>query len=171
MKRNVTLVIGLVLSVLFVAYSTRTASVVTAPNTGETENASDSPDEARQYFLQKRVPPGETILPAERYLVADQQVKQLAIYSTATNTFYASATQGNLGTWEELGPGNIGGRTRALLIDPANGNIMYAGGVAGGIWKTIDGGQNWRPKRQIPFFFITLLRGSDDSQNSRVVNS
>jgi photosystem II stability/assembly factor-like uncharacterized protein len=40
--------------------------------------------------------------------------------------------------WEERGPSNIAGRTRALLIDQADptGNTVFAGSVSGGIWKT-----------------------------------
>jgi len=45
--------------------------------------------------------------------------------------------------WTFRGPDNIGGRTRALLIDKDNSNIMYAGGVAGGLWKSTTSGQYW----------------------------
>ncbi|MFN8288072.1 MAG: T9SS type A sorting domain-containing protein [Chitinophagales bacterium] len=47
--------------------------------------------------------------------------------------------------WEELGPDNIGGRTRAILIDKrdASNNTVYAGGVGGGMWKSTDGGSTW----------------------------
>jgi photosystem II stability/assembly factor-like uncharacterized protein len=51
----------------------------------------------------------------------------------------------SLGEWEPLGPGNFGGRTRTLVIHPAQPEIMYAGGVSGGVWKTTDGGQSWTP--------------------------
>ena len=37
------------------------------------------------------------------------------------------------------------GAVQSLLIDPANNNIMYAGAVNGGIWKTTDGGSTWTP--------------------------
>ena len=47
--------------------------------------------------------------------------------------------------WEWLGPGNIGGRTRALVIHPEKPRIMYAGGVSGGIWKTKNRGRRWKP--------------------------
>ncbi len=46
--------------------------------------------------------------------------------------------------WIELGPDNVGGRTRALLIDRNNSQVMYAGGVAGGLWKTTTGGLSWQ---------------------------
>ena len=45
--------------------------------------------------------------------------------------------------WTELGPDNVGGRTRALLIDKDNSNIMYAGSVSGGLWKSTNAGSSW----------------------------
>ena len=47
--------------------------------------------------------------------------------------------------WTELGPGNIGGRIRAIAVDPHNANIVYIGSVSGGVWKTTNGGSNWYP--------------------------
>ena len=47
--------------------------------------------------------------------------------------------------WKWLGPGNIGGRTRAIVIHPTNPRIMWVAAVAGGIWKTTDGGLSWGP--------------------------
>jgi photosystem II stability/assembly factor-like uncharacterized protein len=49
------------------------------------------------------------------------------------------------GNWTALGPGNIGGRTRAILLDPGNPNTMWAGSVGGGIWRTDNAGTNWLP--------------------------
>lgn len=46
--------------------------------------------------------------------------------------------------WVSLGPDNVGGRTRALLIDKTDPNTMYAGGVAGGLWKTTTAGLSWQ---------------------------
>ncbi len=47
--------------------------------------------------------------------------------------------------WVWLGPGNIGGRIRSLLIHPRQPNVMWAGSVGGGVWKTLDGGASWSP--------------------------
>lgn len=45
--------------------------------------------------------------------------------------------------WIERGPSNIGGRTRSLVIDPANSNHMLAGAVGGGVWRSTNGGTGW----------------------------
>ncbi|PJF32829.1 MAG: hypothetical protein CUN57_03850, partial [Phototrophicales bacterium] len=45
--------------------------------------------------------------------------------------------------WDELGPDNVGGRTRALLYDKNNPNVIYAGAVSGGLWKSTTGGLSW----------------------------
>jgi photosystem II stability/assembly factor-like uncharacterized protein len=46
-------------------------------------------------------------------------------------------------TWVERGPGNIGGRTRAIVAHPTAPGILYAGSVGGGIWQSTDHGQSW----------------------------
>jgi len=48
-------------------------------------------------------------------------------------------------TWNELGPGNIGGRIRAIVVNPTDANTVYIGSVSGGIWKTTNGGSSWFP--------------------------
>jgi hypothetical protein len=46
-------------------------------------------------------------------------------------------------SWDEIGPNNIGGRTRAFLIDKDNPSVCYAGSVSGGLWKTTTSGTSW----------------------------
>jgi len=48
-------------------------------------------------------------------------------------------------SWTWLGPGNIGGRVRALVVHPTTTTTMFAGSVGGGIFKTINGGATWAP--------------------------
>lgn len=47
--------------------------------------------------------------------------------------------------WMERGPANVGGRTRALIVDTDDNthNTWFAGAATGGIWKTTDGGVTW----------------------------
>ncbi|HPF00243.1 MAG TPA: T9SS type A sorting domain-containing protein [Bacteroidales bacterium] len=51
--------------------------------------------------------------------------------------------KGKAMTWSEIGPDNIAGRTRALLIDRFNTGVLYAGGVSGGLWQSLSGGTSW----------------------------
>src|SRR2546421_1316790 len=46
--------------------------------------------------------------------------------------------------WRQIGPFR-GGRALAIEGVPGEPDTWYFGGVAGGVWKTIDGGQNWTP--------------------------
>jgi len=45
--------------------------------------------------------------------------------------------------WEELGPNNVGGRTRSVLIDKNDSNLVYAGSVGGGLWISRNGADTW----------------------------
>ena len=49
------------------------------------------------------------------------------------------------GGWLSLGPGNIGGRTRSIVVHPTNSDLIWVGSVGGGVWRTDDGGQSWEP--------------------------
>ena len=48
-----------------------------------------------------------------------------------------------LQNWQGIGPTNVGGRTRAVALDVLDENIILAGGVSGGIWRSTNLGQNW----------------------------
>lgn len=112
----------------------------------------DQPAQAAAFYRQKRIPEGEDELPLERYFSARDHIRQMRRHSTQAGGFVDPDAPGvnrmdqqGLGTWTFLGPGNIGGRTRALLIDPQTPNTIYAAGVAGGVWKSTNGGANWSP--------------------------
>ncbi|MFM9994436.1 MAG: WD40/YVTN/BNR-like repeat-containing protein [Phycisphaerales bacterium] len=49
------------------------------------------------------------------------------------------------GAWNWIGPGNVGGRLRGILIHPTNPNTTWIGAASGGVWKTTDGGTSWLP--------------------------
>ncbi len=49
----------------------------------------------------------------------------------------------NTSSWTWIGPGNIGGRTRAIAINPSDPTNIYIGGVGGGIWRTFNSGASW----------------------------
>lgn len=51
-------------------------------------------------------------------------------------------------TWSLAGPSNVGGRTRALAFDIRDESILLAGGVSGGMWRSINGGLSWNRTTQ-----------------------
>jgi photosystem II stability/assembly factor-like uncharacterized protein len=140
--------------------------------------AFDQPQSAQTFFLEKRLAAGQRELSPALYEGALQQAAQMPVYSTferrmlntaagaqrtlvptvasrSSPAVTSAAVSGSAaasalsGPWEALGPGNIGGRTRALLIHPTTPNTMWSGAVAGGIWKTTDGGTTWTPKADL----------------------
>ena len=133
-----------------------------ARQSNKTDLAFDEPAEAMTFFLEKRVREGQVNLAPSDYLSALNQADSMATYSTALQRFVpsepgsgqvqlsglttpASPSSTLPGAWEGLGPGNIGGRTRALLIHPTT-PTMWAAGVAGGIWKSTDAGAHGRQR-------------------------
>ena len=46
--------------------------------------------------------------------------------------------------WYSAGPSNLGGRTRALGIDMMNDQIILAGGVSSGMFKSTNQGLSWK---------------------------
>src|SRR6266700_4024609 len=67
--------------------------------------------------------------------------------------------------WRQIGPFRGG---RALTIEGVPGEplVYYFGGVAGGVWKTTDGGANWKPLfDQQPISSIGALAVAPSSHN------
>jgi photosystem II stability/assembly factor-like uncharacterized protein len=44
-----------------------------------------------------------------------------------------------------IGPATMSGRLPALDVAESNPDLMYAGGAAGGVWKSVNGGLTWTP--------------------------
>ncbi len=60
-------------------------------------------------------------------------------------------------SWDEKGPDNVGGRTRAILIDAQDQNHVYAGSVSGGLFESFDGGNNWTKVEGFPEVMVGSL--------------
>ena len=45
--------------------------------------------------------------------------------------------------WDEMGPTDMGGRTRAILFDQNDPNKMWAGSVSGGVFYSPNAGRSW----------------------------
>lgn len=109
----------------------------------------DAPDTAAAHHAMKRAGTDD---PNREYAVARARMRRMPRYVTSADILLsrervaANADGVRLfDRWQFLGPGNIGGRTRVLLIDPVEPEVMYAAGVSGGIWKSTSGGAGWTP--------------------------
>src|SRR5262249_4294869 len=114
----------------------------------------DQPEQAEEFFALKRSTDGISHIPIERYLRAMRKARRMPRHSTPLDAMLPSEEQNPkqcfvepelFGSWTQLGPGNIGGRTRGFVINPGTPSTMYAAGVAGGVWRTTDSGSSWAP--------------------------
>jgi hypothetical protein len=81
--------------------------------------------------------------PATNQIPRDIGTRELAfVKSLADQTAKQSLTADT--QWIARGPCNIGGRTKALALDVTNENIIHAGCVSSGMWKSTDAGASWR---------------------------
>ena len=98
----------------------------------------DAPAGFEQYERDIRTRDGESVpsYPANYKILAVQK----AVEQKAASLNKIAALP-----WTEVGPGNVGGRTRGMILDPDNPakNTWFAGSVGGGIWKTTNAGSTW----------------------------
>ncbi|MEQ9286808.1 MAG: cadherin domain-containing protein [Cyclobacteriaceae bacterium] len=94
-----------------------------------------------EYFHNKLKDPKTNKIPEN---VRAQETAFASRMKPRLKTFANQATDTH--DWAELGPADVGGRTRALALDTRNSSIVLAAGVSGGIWKSTDGGTTWTPK-------------------------
>ena len=109
----------------------------------------DFPEEAVRYRESFLVDSKGVIDPAKVKLALDQaratplNSKLLPAFNKTTGQVETNGLTPNGWTWK--GPGNIGGRTRALVIHPTQTNRLWAGSVGGGIWYSSNSGTSWSP--------------------------
>lgn len=63
-------------------------------------------------------------------------------------------------TWGEMGPNDIAGRCRSIIVDKTNasGNTLFAAGVSGGVFKSTNGGSTWFPVNdQAPSLIVSCM--------------
>lgn len=65
------------------------------------------------------------------------QKKQTAPVSNDESILFSKVKYRSIGPYR-------GGRSGAVAGDPDQKNTFYFGGTGGGVWKTIDGGSNWK---------------------------
>src|SRR5229473_3268981 len=120
----------------------------------------DHQRERDEWFYSQRSYP-RTQIPAGARLNAIAEMKRIdrAVRAIHQQPPEAAAIDGSVAatldasTWTSIGPrptdlGSIyvtAGRVNAIAIDPRDNNVVYMGAAEGGVWKTTDGGINWKP--------------------------
>jgi len=154
MSRRTLMVALLFAMVLQLAHSGHRTTAVRHHIVTSQMEPQDDPDAAFAYAIAKRATGRKDFDSATAYQAARFHLTQMPRHTTGRAgswraESHAEATRATpsqiSGNWEALGPGNIGGRTRTLVIHPVHPGIIYAGGVSGGVWKTLDGGASWSP--------------------------
>ncbi len=138
MKKRI-LPIGLFSILLFVF-----SAFLLAPSNNNGEDPADSIGQqtvksAMDYLAKIRNNQHTGVLNPADVINARQQLESRANYKSGN-----SAKDLN---WIEMGPDNIGGRTRAIIFDNRDvaANTLYAGGVSGGLFKSTNLGSTWAP--------------------------
>ncbi|GJQ32192.1 MAG: hypothetical protein HBSAPP04_10310 [Ignavibacteriaceae bacterium] len=99
------------------------------------------PDEAMKWYIEQRKSATGQI---------PENWRAEAMEHIARYNMKPDAIEGvNALAWSELGPNNIGGRVRSVLVHPTDPNIIYAAAVSGGVWKTTNGGTSWVPLKDL----------------------
>ena len=106
------------------------------------DNKSDHPDLFAQFERDIRTRDGKTAPDYPMNYRIKQMLKTRNLSSTRS---LRKVSQVQALSWVERGPGNVSGRTRAIVVDPDDPNFdtWFTGSVSGGIWKTTNTGQSW----------------------------
>ena len=81
--------------------------------------------------------------PATGKIPENIRLRELALASTLPKT-YTKNSRSSGQIFEPVGPRNVGGRTRAISFDIDHANVILAGGISGGMWRSNDKGVSWK---------------------------
>jgi photosystem II stability/assembly factor-like uncharacterized protein len=128
----------------------------------------DQPDEFAKYHWMIRTREGSQgpeYAPNYRYEQLERAFRNRQIYAQARSQQL---------DFVERGPGNVPGRTRALLVLPEDptGNTWIAGAVGGGLWRTDNAGASWTNLTpELPSMAVTTLVISDSDPDIMYVGT
>jgi len=142
LQTSASLVITALAFILVLTISARQANSdqepVIAPEIEETlEMRVENNQKRREHFLRLTRSPKTGKLPENIRQKELEYARSMAAYKAKGGAAVENVT------FTEVGPPDVGGRTRALGIDQRNRDIILAGGVSGGMWKSTDGGTTW----------------------------
>ncbi len=126
----------------FVVALAAAATVAVVSSCSHTHGSGDpalASQNRREYMMARYANPATGTVPD------NVRAMEMAFAATMPGAFAPDkpydATQS--GAFEQRGPWNVGGRTRAFAIDVSNDQTFIAAGVSGGIWRTTNAGVTW----------------------------
>lgn len=142
MKPNFTFVSALVLSAAMVCGIASLKPTPAAKNekrlgAPEAIGGEDGPLEYVEYERRRLCDPSTGQIP---FGIREME---LAYASTLPSDAMLTARTETQSVWNERGPWNVGGRTRAFGIDIMDTSHFVAGSTSGGLWQTNNGGTSW----------------------------
>ncbi|MEM7551063.1 MAG: FlgD immunoglobulin-like domain containing protein [Bacteroidota bacterium] len=94
--------------------------------------------EARQNYERRMlIDPKTGSIPEDIHIKEIKFSEELPVKGVSKNS------RQNALSWESLGPENFGGRSRAIVVDATDENVLISGSVSGGVFRSTDQGQNW----------------------------
>lgn len=74
--------------------------------------------------------------------------------------------------WQQKGNFSYGGRIISYAFDPQNSNTIFVGSAGGGLWKSVDGGDNWQSiAEEIPSVTIGAISIDPTNANNILVGT
>ncbi len=125
-------------------------------NTSQIENSGDNALERMKYEIERTKDPKTNTVPKGIKSAEVTFSNKIAKGNDSKQSLARGAKSSqskDFSYWKNRGPYNVGGRTRALAIDITNENVIFAGGVSGGLWRSSNSGESWRKvtnQRQTP---------------------
>ena len=135
MEKRLPVFIGIALSVLFILWLAQQHFSAPHPTKGALYESPDDPNGANTYDFYRFRNPTTGLVPF------NMRQKELAFAQRLPK--YNGTTRGAGTTWQNRGPYNLGGRTRAIAIDITNENTILAGQVTGGMWRSDNAGASF----------------------------
>ncbi|MDX1445501.1 T9SS type A sorting domain-containing protein [Lishizhenia sp.] len=102
-----------------------------------------------------------------RAQLIDQETGQVATPEKMSQIMeqYKFAAKSNVIKWQEEGPANVGGRTRAILIDHQDENNVWAASVSGGLWYSPWKANYWTRVQNFPGTNFVSSMAQDQAGN------
>lgn len=107
-----------------------------APRPTAASEPAENPLGAEDWMFRQRVNADGTI--------PDDAVREALAQSERMGAA-AAANRSTLHVWSQLGPANIGGRIRDIAADPRVSGTVYIAAASGGVWKSTNAGDSFRP--------------------------